>query len=227
MKCNIKTYIIHCKRLTDRFDLMNKQLNENSFTDVVWYTDNDVPDIKDLTGIYEGVRPEIFTEKVTVGGWNPVHHLPRLLNPAEVSVTIKFGKVFEMIAKGDDPYVFIFEDDAYIPPNFMETVSSYLNQTPDDWDAIYMGNGANLHAPNIQEGKVAYKVNHPATRCVDSILMKKEAASKLAKDYFPFDLCSDWEIGYQQARHNLNVYWWEPSICTQGSETGKFKTTLR
>ncbi len=226
---NVKTYVLHCKKLTDRFQFMNQQMSDHGFTNVTWYTDDDASDLegKDLTGLYGFVREEILLEKCKVGGWSVPSNIFRQMSLPEISLTTKWGKVLEFIGKGDDPYVCVFEDDVILCDNFSEKFNLYLSETPDDWDVIYMGNGANLHAPNVREGKLAYKVNHPASRCLDSIIMKKDAAAKLAEEYFPFDLCSDWEIGYQQARHNLNVYWWEPTICTQGSETGKFKTTLR
>ena len=226
---NIKTYILHCKDLPERKKFIEDQLDKNNFTDVTWYTDDDARDQrgKDLTGTYDGIRPEIFVEKVKVGGWNYLHNPPRALNPAEISLTTKWGKVLQIVGKGSDEYSIIFEDDVILQDNFSDLFFAYLNDTPNDWDVVYMGNGGNLHPPDIKKNKLAYKMNHPASRCTDSILIKKESAAKIAEDYFPFDLCCDWEIGYHQAKHNLNVYWWEPTLCKQGSETGLFKSTLR
>ena len=90
-----------------------------------------------------------------------------------------------------------------------------------------MGNGANLHAPNIRPEKLAYRMNHPASRCTDSILISKKAAIKLSKNIFPFDHPIDWEIGYQQKAEDVIVYWWEPTLVMQGSENGNFKSALR
>jgi len=226
---NIKTYILHCKDLPERKKFIEDQLDKNNFTDVTWYTDDDARDQrgKDLTGTYDGIRPEIFVEKVKVGGWNYLHNPPRALNPAEISLTTKFGKVFQTIGEGSDQYSIIFEDDAILKDNFSDLFHTYLSNTPDDWDVIYMGNGANLHPKNIEKSKLAYKIDHPASRCADSILIKRDAAFLIGENYFPFDLCSDWEIGYLQSKLDLNVYWWEPTIVSQGSETGKFKSSLR
>jgi len=230
MTFDIKTYIMHCKRLTDRFVHMNEQLHKHEFTDVVWYTNHDAEDQvgQDLTGVYAGVRPEVWNNKVKVGGWsNPGSHMPRHLTNGEISIATKWGNVIREIAEGDEEYALVLEDDVILCDDFCRSVSHYMKSTPPDWDVIYLGNGANLHPPNIQEGKLAYKVNHPASRCADSILLRKEAAAKLNEEYFPFDIAADFEIGYLQAKHDLNVYWWEPTLCTQGSESGAFKSSLR
>ena len=74
---------------------------------------------------------------------------------------------------------------------------------------------------------MAYLKKHPASRCADSIIIKNKAVCDLAKTWFPFNLVSHLEIGYQHYLHNHKVYWWEPSLVMQGSEYGIFKSTLR
>ena len=226
---DIKTYILHCKCLTDRYDLMARQIDRHNFSNVVWYTDHDANEQndKDISDVYKGMRPKIFTQKVKVGGWDVTGSPPRTLNYAEISLTTKLGKVLEEIGRGNEEYALILEDDAILINNFSNLFDIYLKETPDNWDVIYMGDCANLHARNITHKQLAYKVDHPASKGCDSILIKKSAAATIANTYFQFDLCSDWEIGYQQAYHDLNVYWWEPNIVTQGSQNGTFKSTLR
>ena len=48
----------------------------------------------------------------------------------------------------------------------------------------------------------------------------------MAKTMKPFVVISDWELSCQFAQHNAKVYWWEPALISQGSETGLFNTTL-
>ena len=63
---DIKTYILHCKSLTDRHALMVHQINRHNFSNVIWYTDHDANEQidTDISDVYEGMRPEIFTQKV-------------------------------------------------------------------------------------------------------------------------------------------------------------------
>jgi len=226
---DLKTYVLHCKILAERFDFMKHQLSKYEFTNTEWFTDYDAADLEDadLTGLYAGVRPEEYMFKVIDGGWNPTGIKPRRLNPAEISLTIKWGKLLQQIAQGEDPYVLVLEDDAVLCDNFTTHFEQYLNKTPSDWEVIYLGDGANLHAPNAQPEKLAYRMGHPSSRCTDSLLVTKEGARKISKNYFPFDHVVDWEIGYQQKAEDVIVYWWEPTLVTQGSTNGTFKSALR
>tara|TARA_R110000868_G_scaffold81820_7_gene231410 strand:+ start:503 stop:1171 length:669 start_codon:yes stop_codon:yes gene_type:complete len=219
---NTKIYILHCKKLTERFPFMNEQMHVHGFTNVTWHTDDDASDQegKDLTDIYEGVRSQNAEKLKIYNG-----HSPRVLNAGEVSLTTKWGKVIQLIADGDDDHALVLEDDAKLCDNFSESFDSYLKSTPSDWDMIYLGDGCNLHA-NYTEGKHAYLKEHPASRCTDSILIKKTAAEKISTTWFPFDHAADFELSWQQYHHDLNVYWWEPTLVTQESQGGRFTSTL-
>ena len=220
---NIKTYILHCKKLTERFQFMNQQMLDHGFTNVTWYTDDDASDQegKDLTDIYEGIRPKGY-EKLKIYPPGPV---PLLLTPGVISLATKWGKVIKIIADSDDVYALVLEDDALLCENFPKLFDKYLESTPSDWDMIYLGDGCNLHA-NYTEGKHAYLKEHPASRCTDSILIKKTAAEKISTTWFPFDHAADFELSWQQYHHDLNVYWWEPTLVTQESQGGRFTSAL-
>ena len=41
---NTKTYILHCKKLRDRFVFMNEQIHKHGFNNITWYTDDDASD---------------------------------------------------------------------------------------------------------------------------------------------------------------------------------------
>jgi len=221
---NTPTYILHCKKLTARFPFMNDQMINHGFTNVKWYTKDDAIDQegKDLTGIYDGLRPECG-EKMTI--YNGNCHAPRELRAPEISLSTKWGNVLKLIADGDDEHVLILEDDALLCENFTDSFMNYLQSTPSDWDMIYLGEGCNLHA-EYTEGTHAYLKEHPASRCTDSVLIKKTAAEKIATTWFPFDHNADFELSWHQYHHDLKVYWWEPTLVTQASQNGMFDSAL-
>jgi hypothetical protein len=121
----------------------------------------------------------------------------------------------------------MFDDDAILCDDFENKFYKYLNNTPDDWDVIYFGSGANLKPNNINLNQTAYLKSHPASRCLDSILIKNKVAKDLANSWFPFNLISDWEIGYHHYRCGHKVYWWEPGLVVQGSENGLFTSAVK
>ena len=77
---------------------------------------------------------------------------------------------------------------------------------------------------NVVDGQYFYKKESPSSKCADSFLIKKDAARKLANGLKRFSLPIDFELNYHLHCHKMNVYWTEPSLTKQGSETGLFKT---
>jgi hypothetical protein len=149
------------------------------------------------------------------------------LSLAEISLTIKFGKLFQMLSVGDHEYAIFMEDDVFLCDNFGEKFRDYMSKTPSDWDAIYFGTCCDLKPENASPDKVAYLRPHPAAKCADSIVMRKSAITQIAKTWFPFYMISDWELGWQHHLHSHNVYWWEPGLAVQGSENGMYRSSLR
>jgi hypothetical protein len=233
MSIDIKTTILHYKPLADRKENMIRQMEKHGFIDYSFYEEFDGNELDEtvIRTHYSDVREfgeetqhkASVYESVIPGSSRSI----KPLNISEISLTIKFGKVFQSLSKIDAEYFIIFEDDVFLCEDFSIRFHEFFKQTPSDWSAIYFGSGANLKPSNLNFGQVAYLKDHPASRCADSIVLKKSAVCDLAKTWFPFHMVSDWELGYQHCLHNHKVYWWEPSLVRQGSEYGMFKSTLR
>lgn len=231
MGIDIQTVILHCKRLTSRKQNMLEQMNRFEFSNYSFFEDYDANELKDhfvkshyISGVED---PYEWAKKVSLWGPAALEYHPKKCNPAEISLTIKFGKVFHQLSNIDADMFILFEDDVILCDDFDTHFRNYLSQTPSDWDAIYFGSGANLKPSDISPDQIAYLKSHPASRCADSIVLKKKTVQDLASAWFPFNLISDWELGYQHYAHNHKVYWWEPSLVLQGSEHGAFRSTLR
>lgn len=229
MPIDTKTVVLHYKPLKERKENMIRQLQQFGFSDYSFYEDFDGNELSQDTIDQYCVRKHKDWDTVAkkIAPWKIGIEAQKELNIAEVSLTIKFGKVFQALSQIDAEYFLIFEDDVFLCEDFDVHFPHFLSQTPADWDAIYFGSGANLKPSRLISGQVAYLMDHPASRCADSIVMKKSAVCDLAKTWFPFHMISDWELGYQHYLHNHKVYWWEPSLVRQGSEYGMFKSTLR
>lgn len=227
----IKTVILHCKKLKDRKLNMQNQMHKFGFSDYSFYEDydgdelnQDIIDINYKSGIN---NQDIWKQKVLL--WGPAalqYHKP-ICNTAEISLSIKYGKLFEKLKNSDSDMILFLEDDVILNDDFNEKFDVYLKNTPTDWDAIYFGNGAGLKPSNIIKSQTAYKKQHPASRCTDTILMKTKTIQDLASTWFPFNLSADWELGYQHYNHNHNIYWWEPSLTSQGSQNGLFVSSIQ
>lgn len=225
---NTKTYILHCKKLQNRKVFIDNQI-KNIFSNYEFYEDYDADELTDkIIKDYYDPSPEKQLKKFKL--WfeqNKGNAKPRLLNLAEISLTIKHFEVLKKIAKSSDDYAIVLEDDVIFDKNFINLYEKYMLQTPNSFDVIFMGSGASLKPKNIESNKFVYLKNHPASKCADSYIITKKAAINIVKTYSPFNICSDYELAYQMYYHNQEVYWWEPAIVIQGSETGLFKSTLR
>jgi GR25 family glycosyltransferase involved in LPS biosynthesis len=225
---NIKTYILHCKKFKERKFFIENQIIK-LFSNYEFYEDYDADDLtQDSIKKYYDPCPEkqLFKFKL----WfeqNRGNATARLLNSAEISLTIKHYEVLQKIANSSDPYGIILEDDVIFDSNFLKLFKKYLNETPKDFDFIFLGSGANLKPENISPDKIVYLKNHPASKCTDSYVVTRKAANDIIKTYLPFNICVDYELAYQMYLHNHKVYWWEPSLIKQGSEVGLFKSSLR
>lgn len=223
MKLNIpKVYVIHYTKLEDRKEKIIEQFSNFANLEFVNEYDKDELTTEILNSFYYPSSDE-WIKKVSL--WSPQVHNFRVLNPAEISCTIKHILAIKKVAENGD--AFIIEDDLLLKEHFIEDFNSMISDLPNDWDLIMVGSGCNLHADNITNDKKFYKAKNPATRCLDSYLISQKAAQKIIDTIIPFQLVSDWEVAYHIYLHNLTTYWLEPSPCFQGSESGTYKSTLR
>ncbi len=238
MSFDIKTVILHCKSLRDRKVNMIQQMEKFGFTNYSFYEEFDGNELteSDISSYY--AHPSISYDETQKKASVYDHIIPnasrcvRPLNIPQMSLTIKHGKVFEMLARQEEEMFIVFEDDVILCEDFVSNFRKFLSFTPNDWDVISFGTGAGLKPDSfgshrITKEQVAYLMPHPASRCTDSMLFKKSAVVDLAKTWFPFHIICDWELSYQHYLHNHKVYWWEPGLVVQGSECGKFNSVLR
>lgn len=223
-----KTIILHYKKLSERKSNIIKQIKKYNFKDFEFYEDYDQDEIENFLELYEPQKsnPDKWRNKVLLWGDKALNYHCPVLNIAEISITIKFGKTFEKLSKEKFDYCIVFEDDVLLCENFEDKFKDYLSRTPDDWDAVYFGSCVGLRS-EIKPNTIAYHKKDPASRGGASTLFKYKTIKDLARTWFPFNLVSDWELAYQHAFHQHKVYWWDPALTQQGSETGLFKSTLR
>ena len=102
-----------------------------------------------------------------------------------------------------------------------------------------VGDGCNLHIEPrklIANKHIYTKALHAepyggagATRCTDSYLVSKKCAKQL-HDYikhlsYKIKIPIDWWLNQAATDNNFKVYWAEPTIVTQGTQNGTYKTS--
>ena len=158
-----------------------------------------------------------------------------------MSLHLKHNFVYKEIANKYD-CALILEDDVILSDNFKDILDKYITQLPEDYDMLFIGDGNHFHIePNkINPDKNIYEKSlyptqyscegYGASRCADSYLINKKCAIKLC-EYInnlnsKIQLTLDCWLDIAARDNNFNVYWAEPTIVTQGTQTGLFKTSL-
>ncbi len=211
----MKIFVLHYSKLTDRKMFIIKQFEKHGITD---YEFIEKYDKEDIQSEYNNKF-----KKVSIGS---------------ASLILKHIHVYHEIMQKYDQAL-IFEDDVVLCPNFNTIFNMYISELPADYDMLFIGNGCNLHIPiNMQQNNkhIYEKTLYPtkwggdgATRCTDSYVISKKAATSLV-NYFDnikdkIILPIDWLLNAAARATSLKVYWAEPTIIKQGSEMGLFKSS--
>jgi GR25 family glycosyltransferase involved in LPS biosynthesis len=224
-----KTYVIHYTKLEDRKISIENFFKKYKYENYKFIEKFDKEELtEDVIAEYYEPSIEQYDQKIKHTYANNCESF-RKLKPAEISCTIKHFEAIKKISEECSNYGFIIEDDIYPINNFGNNFNNYLEKTPKDWDAIFMGNCCSLRVSKagVISQQVAFLKQHPATKCADAYLIKRELAEKITNNTEKFCTISDWELSYLLKKYDAKVYWWEPNLICQGSEIGTFKSTLR
>jgi GR25 family glycosyltransferase involved in LPS biosynthesis len=208
----MKIFVIHYTKLTNRKPHIIRQFNTHNIKNFEFI---EVFDKEDLTE----ADINLFIENKS---------------KSNISLYMKhFHTYREIIEKYDN--ALILEDDVIFSDNFMESLSKYLTQLPEDYDMLFIGDGCNLHVENhdLVQGKYIYKkiVKNNSTRCSDSYIISKKCAKKLIEWLSKLnnkisELGIDWWLNKAAICNEFNMYWAEPTIVTQGSQCGLYTTSI-
>lgn len=146
--------------------------------------------------------------------------------PSEIATAICHYIIFKKSLSEISDRCLILEDDVIFNDNFTN-FNNFLTDTPSDFDCIFIGDGAKLHAENVESGKTAYLRTSSVTRCTDSIVYTKKLLDNIVSAYHKFTQPIDWEMELILRELNARVYWWEPTLVSQGSQTGVYRSNIR
>lgn len=226
-----KIYIVHYTKLKDRYDHIMPFLEKCNIP-YEFIRDYDQEELIDenIKDFYLADN-ELFTHKIQYS-YSFLNSKFRILNKPEISCTIKHLIAIKKLSEECKNFGLILEDDVVFYENFNKNYKKCIDLTPSDWDAIFLGDGCGEHFQALklsQSKKIndsCYLINHPATNCAEAYMLKSNVAKNIYKSAIPFQLVSDWEIAYNLHKIDAKIYWWYPSLVTQGSRNGKYKSTL-
>ena len=213
----MKIFVVHYAKLTNRKDSIIKQLKTHNF---------------DFEFISNHGKENLTNED---------KNMFRNISDGEISVALHHIECYKRIVEENVDYALILEDDIVLCNNFRQNLEHYIKELPSDWDMLFIGDGCGLHIDKklLIPEKHIYKKNNVnngkthegATRCLDSYLISNKCAKiiteKLKLPNYTILVPADLWMNCVIKNNNFNVYWAEPTIVTQGSEKGIFKSSLR
>ena len=218
-----KIYVAHYSPLKERKEVLSKKLTDYG-VEAHWIEDE--PTERDIERLHINT-PLLWNHKIENLDYSgPIPH--KQLTKSEISIAFKHLKIYKDIIANNIQTALVLEDDVVFDNDFINNFNFNLMSTPNDWDLIFIGAGCNLRIPKNRRiaGKVAYKKEHPASKCMDSYLINYSASDKIYNTVIPFTLPIDFEINYHMRVHDMTVYWWEPPIIKQGSQCGLYGSEI-
>ena len=231
----VKIFICHYTPLVERRDSLQAQLDEYGLTNVEWVTEKDLVGL-DLKDYYDGSEERLKKRNETAFKSFNYGSQPQLTK-ACTELTTQHVLAYKRIVEQDLQSAVVFEDDVILGKNFAARLEQYMEELPSDWDIFYFGGG---HSSSLRSkmsfserircwrGKQhVFRRENRQSRWTDSYLVNRKAAETLLTTVIPFSYPIDWELNYQQAIHEMNIYWGEPTISKQGSGRGVYESSLR
>ena len=231
MKNNLKIYIVHYTKLTERKIYLDNLLKDKNI-EFEYINEFDQEELnQNNIGHYYKDDEDLFNIKSKI--WNKKANKYYVLSNPEISCSIKHIEALRKIGYSNKDFGLVLEDDA-IPYNddYLSQIEKILSNTIK-WDALFIGNGL---GENFRNKKISYKrffpinnikVSHPATNCLEAYIIKKEVARKIVDSILPFNLVIDWELAYQFYKLDLNIHWIKKPIFFQGTKENIYESTLR
>jgi glycosyl transferase family 25 len=206
----MKIYVLHYYLLTERRIHLESEIDRHKFTDVEWI-------INYSNDEYTKDKLKYFTPT---------------LPPKIHALSLMHFNVYRSMINNNIQNALIFEDDVILCDDFQAKLDKYMTQLPNGWDFVFIGDGCKLHIKKTEANKYIYP--HHLSRCTDSYLISLKAAKSIInyvdqvmQGYKPIiHTAIDHWMNFIFKELNMSVYWAEPTLITQGSQNGKFKSEL-
>jgi glycosyl transferase family 25 len=209
----MKVFITHYSKYADRKQHVIEQLKKANISE---YTFVELYDKDQITSKEKSLFVDNFSTAI-------------------MSLVLKHFHIYKEIKQNHESGL-IFEDDIILSDNFSTILNTYVSEVPGDYDMLFIGDGCKLHIPNhqlVKDKHIYRKVygngNEP-TRCTDSYIVSKKFATKICfyieNLSYKIEKNIDWWLNRAVKDNGFIVYWAEPTIVTQGSQNGLFKTSF-
>lgn len=156
-----------------------------------------------------------------------------LLRDTEISCCLKHVSAWEKIAAGTHAAGFVFEDDVLLDcgrfNKIAEAAIAEFQAFREDDGCLCFGDGCAMYVPwtKLRRDRLLYRAEQ--VRAADSYWLTKKTAGRMlawlgANGFF---LPADHLISKITWELEIPIYWVEPTVVSQGSHTGRFRSMLK
>ena len=144
----------------------------------------------------------------------------------EVGIWASNWKAWNLFMESDYDYLILLEDDIKIYDSFMELLSKYISELPEDWDAFHFFSPADQHYKYSNTMDVSENTCHAYQdwSCACYIVSKKGAQQMIDLSNRGIRLPLDWFMFRQQ--NLLKVYTVKPG-ASSGCITVEVESTFQ
>jgi len=209
----LKKYVLHVKKgYEDREESIKRQFADLGM-EFEWILDFDVPELDDETLKHYGYHG---TE----------------LSMAEISCSMKHIAAWKKIAADGPPGGFVFEDDIILSARFGKIVPNALAELERNHGGracMSLGDGCAMFVPWTKTSKNRLLYPAEQVRAADSYYLSADAAVEMVKYVRKkgFFLPADHLINRLCHELAIPILWLAPTIVSQGSHTGRFRSALQ
>tara|TARA_B100002019_G_C21158353_1_gene541922 strand:- start:235 stop:951 length:717 start_codon:yes stop_codon:yes gene_type:complete len=234
----MKTFILHYQPLKERKEHMENEISKHNLDAefILKFDKEDMTDDDKSIFDFESV-------------WSN-----RTLWVSNASLISKHIESYRMVIENNLDFGHVLEDDVILLDGFKEKSLHYISQLPENWDILFFGDGyrGNMKVPKkvVDElgGNVFLKslsgngmkdrevngwpICAGASRCSDNYVISRKCCEKIL-NHINFikqgkksriNNPSDLWMNKLFRELRLSIYWGEPTLSTQGTESGMFKS---
>ena len=184
-------FIINLDRATDRLEFATRNIGAAGFSDIRRFRAIDGRDETQVTEALERLG-------------DPVCNIDELETPGKMGCLLSHLTVLKTIVDQEIELATIFEDDAFFHPDWAILSRIYFEETPADFDVIFMGNSVD----SLRAG-----VPNPALVLTDSCFSLHAYAVTLTGAKRLLDACLNWRVDLFNAEHGKTVSGLMPIDC--------------
>lgn len=162
----------------------------------------------------------------------------RPLSKPEIAATISHINLYKMMVDKNIETMLILEDDVLLQLHFKRSLNMYIKQLPTDFDMLFLSDSfgwtigeykegflGSLNKNKYIDGTNVYRMY--SSRTADAYVISLSGAKKMLEKCSTFTLPIDYEMNHAILTNDINVYWAEPALCSQGTLIGAYESSIR